>query len=134
MVISYTRPFEDENYNPLPRDVVVRDNVYGTGGSDPSFPGGKELAAAFGGAIPPILLDGADTYEVGGETRSEPVRIVFDAPGITMGIDRAGQDRMTGTIAPAVSYDGEIPEPSPVVLPANQPGMDDRPTQIAAAD
>lgn len=58
MVVAYTQSFEDERYNPLPRDVVVGSNNYGVGGDDPQLDGGEMLAAAFGGALPPVMWDG----------------------------------------------------------------------------
>ena len=135
MVVSYTRDFDDPNYNPLPRDIVVKNNVFGRGGYDPAVPGTKEFAEALGGSLPPVLIDGADSYQVAGETRSEPVNIVFDVPAATFGIDSAGQDRATGDAGMAESAQVEIAEPAPVQLPANQPGLsgtDDR--MMAAGD
>lgn len=124
MVVSYTRPFEGDEYNPLPRDVVVRDNIFGEGGNDPAVPGSQEFAAMLGGSLPPILLDGATSYRVGGEVKTEPVRIVFDAPAATFGIRTAGDDRASGNPGMATSAEAEIAEPAPVQLPATQPGVD----------
>ncbi len=58
MVIAYTLPFEDERYDPMPRDVVVGQNLYGSGGNDPQLEGAEMLLAAFGGALPPVMWDG----------------------------------------------------------------------------
>ena len=58
MIISYRQPFDDKRYNPLPRRIVVTGNVHGRTGYAPQLPGGEQLAAAFGGAIPPVLWDG----------------------------------------------------------------------------
>ncbi|MAC30532.1 MAG: hypothetical protein CL948_03340, partial [Erythrobacter sp.] len=58
MVIAYTQEFEDERYNPLPRDVVVGENRYDGGGYDPQLEGADMLLAAFGGELPPVLWDG----------------------------------------------------------------------------
>ena len=103
-------------------------------GYEPSFAGGKELTAAMGGTIPPILWDGATSFDVGGETRTEEVRVVFGAPGITMGIDKAGQDRLSGKIGPAMPAAAEIAEPEAIQLPANQPMLDRRDIMVASAD
>ena len=43
----------------LPRQIVVRDNAHGKAGFAPAFAGGAEIATAMGGAIPPVLWDGA---------------------------------------------------------------------------
>jgi len=58
MVISYRQSFTDPRYNPLPRHIIVAGNRHGRAGFDPQLPGGPQLAAAFGGSIPPILWDG----------------------------------------------------------------------------
>ncbi|NJS13900.1 MAG: hypothetical protein HC788_03835 [Sphingopyxis sp.] len=59
MVIGYRYPFEDPKYDPLPRGVVAFGNQHGKAGFAPAMDGGKELAAALGGAIPAILWDGS---------------------------------------------------------------------------
>ncbi len=61
MVIAYVQGFEDERYNPLPRDVVVGQNTYGVGGDDPQMDNADMLLAAFGGALPPVMWDGLGT-------------------------------------------------------------------------
>ena len=43
MVVSYTQNYDDLTYNPLPRDIVVRDNRIGKNGWAPQFPGGEVL-------------------------------------------------------------------------------------------
>ena len=58
MVIAYTQPYDDERYNPLPREVVVGPNTYDGGGYDPQLDGAEMLLAAFGGELPPVLWDG----------------------------------------------------------------------------
>ena len=58
MVIAYTQSFEDERYNPLPREVVVGENIYNGGGYDPQLEGAEMLLEAFGGELPPVLWDG----------------------------------------------------------------------------
>ena len=37
MLVAYTQSFDDERYEPRPVDVVVRGNIYGSGGSAPDF-------------------------------------------------------------------------------------------------
>lgn len=67
MVIAYTLGFDDERYNPFPREVVVGENLYGRGGDDPQLEGAEMLLAAFGGALPPVLWDGLGSiYAVDG--------------------------------------------------------------------
>ena len=61
MIVSYREKFTDAKYNPYPRNVWITGNRHGRAGFAPQRPGGAQLAAAFGGAIPPILWDGAQT-------------------------------------------------------------------------
>lgn len=58
MVVAYPKPFTDKTYNPLPRGVWIVNNTYVGGGDDPQLPGGDQLKAALGGALPPVLWDG----------------------------------------------------------------------------
>jgi parallel beta-helix repeat protein len=63
MIVAYKRAFTDPKYDPLPHDVVVRGNAHGRAGWAPGFVGGKELAAAMGGALAPVFWDGAGGRE-----------------------------------------------------------------------
>ena len=58
MVVAYPNAFTDKTYNPYPRRVFVSANRISGGGDDPALPGGAQLKAAFGGALPPVLWDG----------------------------------------------------------------------------
>lgn len=57
IVTAYQDAFEDERYNPLPRNVVIRDNRFAGGGNDPQGMLG-EFAQFTGGKMPPIVWDG----------------------------------------------------------------------------
>lgn len=59
MIVGYRYEHKDPKYQPLPRQIVVRDNAHGKAGYAPAFDGGAQIAAPFGGAIPPVLWDGA---------------------------------------------------------------------------
>lgn len=59
MIVGYRYDHKDPNYQPLPRQIVVRGNEHGKAGFAPAFPGGAEIAAAMGGATPPVLWDGS---------------------------------------------------------------------------
>ena len=72
MIVSYRMAFTDKSYNPLPRAVVVGPNNFGRNGFAPAFEGGKDLAAAVGGTLPPVMWDGVTDYVVpGGATVSD---------------------------------------------------------------
>lgn len=58
VVVAYPSAFTDKRYNPYPRRIVVGPNQIIGGGTDPQLPGGDQLKAAFGGALPPVIWDG----------------------------------------------------------------------------
>lgn len=124
MVIAYSQPFESEGYNPLPRDVVVRENRVGRNGFAPAFPGGPEIAAAVGGTLPPGLWDGVDRFTTAGREAREPVHVHFDVPAISLNLGLAGAAPSAARPAPlAAPAAPPPPEPAPVTLPADQPGL-----------
>lgn len=63
VVVAYPKEFTDKKYNPLPRYVLIEDNRFIGGGDDPQLPGGAQLKAAFGGALPPVVWDGVGPME-----------------------------------------------------------------------
>ncbi len=120
MVISYSNAFKDPNYNPLPRDFVIRDNTYGVGGNAPA---GRlsPLAAALGGSLPAIVWDGVTKY--GGKT--EEVRIaVREKPEvgfINLGLGTTPPDLTKANPSPTRPADAQIEEPAAVVLEHDKP-------------
>jgi len=118
MVVSYTQAFNDPRYNPLPRDIVVRDNRIGRNGWDPQFPGGPEIAKALGGPLPPVVWDGVTT--VPGQPVPARVRLA-DGPVLNLNLPGPGRvDAAAPTVAARVG-DAVIPEPAPVRLEAPRP-------------
>lgn len=59
MIVGYRYDHKDQNYQPLPKQIVVRGNQHGKAGYAPAFEGGDQIAAALGGSLPPVLWDGA---------------------------------------------------------------------------
>lgn len=57
-VVAYPRTYDDQRYNPYPRNISLGYNTYIGGGNAPDFPGGAQLAKAFGGSLPPVMWDG----------------------------------------------------------------------------
>lgn len=65
LLVAYSPEFEDERYNPLVRNTLVRGNTYENGGYEPQ--GDLQLLAlAMGGSLPDIVVDGVDRWG-GGE-------------------------------------------------------------------
>jgi len=73
IVTAYRQEITDPAYNPLPRDVVIRDNTFGRGGFAPAgdFAALRQAGVPFGD----IVWDGSTIYVAGGRPREEPVRI-----------------------------------------------------------
>ncbi len=59
MVVAYPNMFSDKDYYPYPQRIEIgANNSFQRGGGAPAFAGGRELAAALGGALPPVVWDG----------------------------------------------------------------------------
>jgi parallel beta-helix repeat protein len=114
MIVAYRQPFKDTTYNPLPRNVVVRDNKHGRAGWEPGFPGGAQLAAALGGSLPPVFWDGA------GGRGATNVQVREAVPVMTLGLAEPSTPVSDAKPAPVdLSGGPAIVEPKPVVLPAS---------------
>jgi hypothetical protein len=117
LVMSYSLPFTDEAFNPLPRDIVLRANRYGAGGNAPQGDLAP-LAAALGGQLPAIVWDGVDGW---GEEPAQDVNLsVIEAEEvgfISLGLGRYPID--PARMAPSTSRPQGTPpaEPSEVKLP-----------------
>ena len=113
MVVAYKRAFDDKSYNPLPRGVMIRDNLHGRAGWKPGFAGGEQLAAAMGGSIAPIFWDGA-----GGRAATN-VQVRDAVPVLTLGLSEPLTPVEQAKPAPIdLSQGTPLTEPKPVVLPA----------------
>lgn len=109
MVLAYREAFTDAKYNPLARNIVVANNTHGRAGFAPQLPGGEQLVAAFGGAIPPVMWDGScDAQAIA----------VTDGAVLSMGL-APGAAPETAKPAPVdLSKNPAAPVRTPVVLPA----------------
>lgn len=74
LITAYRESFQDANYSPLARDIVIRDNRFGNTGYAPA--GDLAGLAQAGVPMPDVLWDGAIMFSRGGTPRSEQVRIV----------------------------------------------------------
>ena len=108
MIVSYRNSFTDPKYNPLPRNVQVAGNTHGRAGFAPQLPGGEQLRAAFGGALPPVIWDGAGA-DLG-------LR-VSDAKALSLGLP-LGAAMDAAKPAPVTLDAPARPERAAVVLPA----------------
>ena len=122
IVAGYKREIKDATYEPLPRDVVVRDNHFGRNGWAPNIPGAPEAAALLPKPMPPILWDAATRFtRVGGPPVEQTVNVVLsDGPVLRLNLTDVN-NLMSAKPAIVASVKGTpVAEPSPVVLPEAQ--------------
>lgn len=117
LIMSYSEAFTDENYNPLPRDLVLRDNDYGAGGEDPQGDLAP-LAAALGGQLPAIVWDGVDRW---GEGEAQALNIaVEEAPEVgfmSFGLGKYPIDPAAMAPSPERPAAVAVSEPAAIALP-----------------
>ena len=111
MVVSYPNAFTDKRYNPYPRRIVVGPNQIIGGGNDPQLPGGDQLKAAFGGALPPLLWDG-----LGGADAIIPGQKLI---GLSLNLPQQGASPALAKPAPfELAAALSVPKPDKVGAPA----------------
>lgn len=111
MVLAYPNAFNDKTYNPYPRRIQIGANRILGGGTDPQFPGGAQLKAAFGGAMPPLLWDG-----LGG---NDAIYAGAAIAGLSLNLPVQGATPDKAQPAPlALAVHAGLPLPSPVGAPA----------------
>jgi parallel beta-helix repeat protein len=124
LLVAYTKAYDDESYNPLPRDIVVRDNKIGKNGWNPAFPGGDVLAKVMGGSLPPVIWDGVSNFTRKGQTAPEVVHVrLTDGPVVNLHFAQPGAIMSAKPEVKPGFDDGAIAEPKPVVLPRAQTAL-----------
>ncbi len=121
LVAAYFLPLKDPAYDPLPSDIVVRDNIYGPGGGDPQGML-QPLGKALGGQLPPIVWDGVDT--AGGKTVPASLHVLEPptVPFISLGLRATPVDLGTAQPTPVrpVAATAAPSEPAAVKLPQDR--------------
>lgn len=121
LVAAYFMPVQDTAYDPLPSDIVVRDNIYGPGGGDPQGML-QPLGKAIGGQLPPIVWDGVDT--AAGKTVPATLHVLEPAevPFISLGLRTTPVDLGTARPTPQrpVAAASAPAEPAAVTLPQDR--------------
>ncbi|GGE10024.1 hypothetical protein GCM10011529_15470 [Polymorphobacter glacialis] len=123
MLVAYTQKFTDKAYNPLPRAIAIRGNRYAGNGTAPGFPGGKQIAAAIGGTLPPVMWDGITTFTVPGGAAVTPEGGIFVNDGPMLNLQLKTHGTPPSAANPIVGTSmmmATLPEPETVVLPAAQ--------------
>jgi len=121
LVAAYFMPLKDTAYDPLPSDIVVRDNIFGPGGGDPQGML-QPLGKALGGQLPPIVWDGVDT--AGGKTVPATLHVLEppEVPFISLGLRTTPVDLGTAQPTPVrpVAATAAPAEPAAVRLPQDR--------------
>ena len=121
LVAAYFMPLKDTAYDPLPSDIVVRDNIFGPGGGDPQGML-QPLGKALGGQLPPIVWDGVDT--AGGKTVPATLHVLEppEVPFISLGLRTTPVDLGTAQPTPVrpVATTAAPAEPAAVKLPQDR--------------
>ncbi|MEY4502316.1 MAG: hypothetical protein RIS52_2206 [Pseudomonadota bacterium] len=116
MLIAYPNPFNDPRYNPLPRAVTVRDNIYGRAGWAPALVDDVATQSALGAGALPVLWDGASDP-------SAPIRVT-DGGVLSLGLTSAAEGVAAAKPAPADLSKGKaMAEPRRVVLPQSMEAL-----------
>jgi hypothetical protein len=106
MIVAYPLKHTDAKYDPIPSAVAMWDNQHMRAGWAPEMRGGKELAAAMGGSIPPIFWSGA------GGPANAPI-VADNVMAISLGLAEPLSDPAAAQPAPLT-----ITKSLPPVLPA----------------
>jgi parallel beta-helix repeat protein len=121
LITAYRESFQDANYNPLARDIVIRDNGFGNTGFAPA--GDLAALGQMGVPMPDVLWDGATVYTRGGTPRTDQVRIVVrdntstrtgQSSFLSLGLPVAGSPLTEAAPNPQPPPLLEIAEPEPV--------------------
>jgi len=122
LLTAYSDPFEDERYNPLPRNIMLKNNSYTGVGYDPQQDLG-EIAQLLGGELPPVVWDGVTRW---GDKADTDVNIMMseaeDVGFLSLGLGAYPLD--PANLAPSMERPGatDIVEPDMVVLVHDKTG------------
>ena len=122
LIATYPRDFDDDNYVPQPRGIVVRDNLYEGGGDNPDGEVGDIITGVTGTPVPDIVWDGVVPLTEWLSWTSADDRIYIQEP---VGTTFANLHMIQNTLYPwstspdrdIEDYAGALPEPKPVSLP-----------------
>ncbi len=125
LIATYPNEFDDDNYTPHPRAVVIRDNVYEGGGDDPTGEVGDIIAGVAGTPVPNIVWDGVVPLTEWITWTAADNRIYVDeADGTTFANLKMIQNTLypwsTSPDRNIAGYAGGLEEPKAVVMPQLQ--------------
>lgn len=93
MITTYRYGEMPADFAPTPRSIRVLNNQHGRSGFQPGpqFPGAAQIAAAFGGRLPPVIWDGGGA----------DIIVSDEVPVMTLGLTEAAQPVTAAQPAPA---------------------------------
>jgi len=127
LIATYPNDFDDDNYIPHPRAVMVRQNIYEEGGARPAGDVGDIISNVTGTPVPDIVWDGVVPLTEWVTWTSAEDRIYIQEPE---GTTFANLKMIQNTLYPwgaspdraIADYAGTLPEPKAVTLPQLKPG------------
>jgi parallel beta-helix repeat protein len=115
LIAAYFLPLKDPYFDPLPADIVVRDNQYGAGGNDPQ--GMLAPLAEALGTLPPVVWDGVTRHRL---TETKPTLSILEAAEVgflDLGLGRTPVNIKDARPSPGRPVPVRVAEPEPVVVP-----------------
>jgi len=123
IITAYRNAFDDADYNPLPRNIMIRNNRFGNTGF--AVAGDLQALSQAGVAIPDVLWDGATLYSAGGMAHNEQLHIAVRdnrstrtgrASFLSLGVASAGAPLTEGAPDPHLPPDVDLEEPHRVEI------------------
>jgi parallel beta-helix repeat protein len=112
MLVGYPQAYTDKKYNPLPRNVTVRDNEHGRSGWAPAYVADETTRNALGAAQFAIMWDGI-------KSKHGRLRVTDKVAMVSLNLPKLGAGPETARPAPIDLSGGKpIIEPLRIVLPA----------------
>jgi parallel beta-helix repeat protein len=110
MITGYRYGAAPPGYQPLPQRIRAMENLHGRAGFQPDLPGGAQMAAAFGGSLPPVLWDGSGS----------DIRMQNGVAAVSLNLPDLSQPREAARPSPAdLSGDVAWARVTAVTLPAS---------------
>ncbi|MBL4787528.1 MAG: right-handed parallel beta-helix repeat-containing protein [Kordiimonadaceae bacterium] len=126
LIVAYADAYDDPDFNPLPQNIYIHDNIYGRGGWDPDGLAKDLIAAKTGLPVPDIVWDGAvdGVWSAFFGPDSEDALHIKEAEGTTF----ASLEYVYDLIVPwdadinrdITDYPGSIAPRAPIILPQDK--------------
>ncbi len=112
MLVSYPNAYNDPKYDPLPRNVTVRNNSHGRAAWSPAYVPEGPMRDMLGGGQFAVLWDGL-------KSANGQIRVTDKVPLLSLNLPKQAATAADARPAPAdLSYGPALAEPARVILPA----------------